>query len=91
MSGHTKENLRACITALLADEESGCSRRHLDDLLESLAHTSQHHEELLESLRWITRCASTSGPAGTTMYFISDAFMRRAERAVENAEARSLV
>ena len=41
---NTKENLRACITALLADEERGCSKEHLDNLLEECANALNQQE-----------------------------------------------
>ena len=34
---HTVSNLRACISAMQADEERGCSREHLDTLMAGLA------------------------------------------------------
>lgn len=40
---HTASNLRACITALLEDEERGHSRKHLDDFLSELANASNAH------------------------------------------------
>lgn len=47
---YSKENLRACITALLSDEESGCDRRHLNELLDKLARGSNWHEALRHEL-----------------------------------------
>jgi len=41
--------------------------------------------ELLSALSWITRCAHADGPAGTTVYFISDEFMNAAKKAVAKA------
>lgn len=37
---NTIPNLRACLTALLADEQSGCSREHLDTVLNNLAYAA---------------------------------------------------
>lgn len=43
--------------------------------------------DLLASLEWITRCAKMPGPCGTTVYFINDATMARANAAVAKAKS----
>ena len=40
---HTPQNLRACISALLADEDRGCSNAHLDLFLFDLANAANTH------------------------------------------------
>lgn len=39
--------------------------------------------ELYRMLRWITRCASITGPAGATAYFISDDIMEPARSLID--------
>lgn len=41
----------------------------------------------LECLRWVSRSAKILGPAGTSLYAISDQIMNRAQRIVADAEA----
>ena len=44
--------------------------------------------DMYEALLWITRCAKAKGPAGTTVYFISDEKMAAAKAAIAQAEGR---
>ncbi len=46
---HTSSNLRACITALLADEQRGCNESHLDNLLARAAEAMNQTEKKVET------------------------------------------
>ena len=46
--------------------------------------------DLLDALRWISRCVSMSGPAGTNAYIISEEIMTKARAAIARAEGEAV-